>query len=147
MEDVGNMECNEPRDVCTMLVCELHVVPLPCRFCLELDEPRSEQESRNYVDQGINITQLFREHWKELHTKEDPTQEWFDDWLARIPKICSKCAVDFAAIIARNPPRFSDWFRWTWEVHNEVNAKLNPPRPQLSLEEAMGIWFQKSQSS
>lgn len=65
--------------------------------------------------------------WKELHEKENPTQEWFDEWLSRLPKYGCKCAANFKAILEKNPPRFSDWKTWCWEVHNSVNLELKKP--------------------
>jgi hypothetical protein len=65
--------------------------------------------------------------WDELHTKENPRQDWLDGWVERIPKYGCKCAADFDQMLKDNPPRFSDWLTWTWEIHNTVNAKLNKP--------------------
>jgi len=81
----------------------------------------------------------YRRHWAELHSQQNPTEEWFADWLRRIPgRSCNRCAKNFEEILQANPPRYDDFFAWSVEVHNAVNQKLN--KPILTLEDAMQIW-------
>ena len=82
--------------------------------------------------------ELTRELWTELHLKINPTKEWFASWLKRVPSYGCKCADEFGAIINTNPPRFDDWFRWTWEAHNAVNAKLG--KPEIPWQKACELW-------
>jgi hypothetical protein len=84
--------------------------------------------------------QAFRDHWRELHTKRDATQEWLLDWIARIPPGCG-CGESFESILQRIPARFDDWFAWTVEVHNAVNKKLS--KPEITLAEAIKLWRDK----
>lgn len=61
-------------------------------------------------------------------------------WVDFIPYedgICN-CQKDIYTIMANNPPRFEDWNRWTWEVHNTVNRKLG--KPEISWENARELW-------
>lgn len=109
-------------------------------------DPGSEQivESVPFVQQHVIIVstnysiELYHALWSELHFKEDPTLEWFNEWLARVPSLGCDCVLHFAAILSENPPRYDDWPRWTWEVHNTVNLKLN--KPIISLKEAYGSY-------
>jgi hypothetical protein len=131
-----------------------------CQKCLLTDNPKS----KNRVTVGIAIARsrmagikpdesLFaylgidvnrqsklihsqREHWHRLHTTQmNATQ--FEAWLDAIPKQCD-CRKSFGALIESNPPRFDDWQRWTWEIHNEVNAKLN--KTEVTWDDATRLW-------
>jgi hypothetical protein len=68
---------------------------------------------------------LFYALWNEIHTKENPNAEWFSTWRARVPSFsgcgCGEFLDDYCLA---NPPRFDDFARWSWELHNAVNAKL-----------------------
>jgi hypothetical protein len=97
-------------------------------------EPTSELIS-------YGITSQQRNHWKKLHTTRFTPQE-FEAWIASIPG-CSTCQRDFRKLIETNTPRFDDWQRWTWEVHNAVNAKLG--KPEIEWNEACELWNWKPQ--
>jgi len=77
-----------------------------------------------------------REHWRKLHTTRF-TPEEFELWVQGIPG-CSSCQRDFRRILKNHPPRFDDWERWTWEIHNAVNARLG--KPEFTFEQACKIW-------
>jgi hypothetical protein len=62
--------------------------------------------------------------WKELHAKENPTAEWFANWMSRIPKDCG-CGESLVSLLKRLPPRFDDWFNYSVYLHNAINQKLN----------------------
>lgn len=83
-----------------------------------------------------NAFNAQREHWKKLHT-EIFNQDTFKIWVETIPG-CASCKHDFKKILETHSPRFDDWQRWSWEVHNIVNAKIN--KPEISWEEACKIW-------
>jgi hypothetical protein len=90
--------------------------------------------------QEVDNLQAFRDHWRELHTQKEPTQEWFTDWVRRIPPGCG-CGESFESILLRvGEPRFHDWFSWTVEIHNQVNRKLS--KPEITLEKAIETWQQ-----
>jgi hypothetical protein len=119
-----------------MLVCFDHAFPVPCPFCDTGQVTCDEATSQRHAD-GFNRSQAYRDHWSELHNKQDATPEWLDDWVARIPKTCG-CGESFKSILLRVPPRFEDWFAWTVDVHNAVNEKLK--KPKISLADARQIW-------
>ncbi len=96
------------------------------------------QPSANGEFVYVDLETVGRELWKELHEKRDPDQDWFDSWRARIPAFGCKCVEEFTAILERIPVRFDDWFSWTNEVHNAVNANIQ--RRVMLLREAMRIW-------
>lgn len=77
-----------------------------------------------------------RDHWRKLHTTLF-TPEEFELWIQGIPG-CSSCQRDFRQLIQNNPPRFDDWFRWTWEIHNEVNQKLG--KQLIAWTDAIQLW-------
>jgi len=80
---------------------------------------------------------VYHALWAEVHKKQDPTAEWFADWLSRIPSYGCDCLADLRAWLAQNPPRYDDWLVWTWELHNAVNSKLG--KPQFSLDDAYAL--------
>ena len=88
-----------------------------------------------------------REAWRQLHTKTDPTTEWFEtEWKPLIPQGCG-CAGSANQLLDQNPPRFDspeEFFVWTVEYHNAVNQKLinqgDTTKKIVSLEEAKQIW-------
>jgi hypothetical protein len=100
-----------------------------------------------YLDAAVSFFQLeksgdllkqFRDLWKELHCKVDPTAEWFDSWVSRIPSIDCDCRSWIRDYLLKNPSRFNDWFRFTWELHNAVNVKLD--HQQITMERAIRRW-------
>jgi len=131
-----------------------------CGKCLLTDNPKSA----NRVTAGIAIARArmaginpdkslfkylgvdpYREskliaaqqsHWKLIHTTHmDATQ--FEAWLDSIPSQCN-CRKAFNELLKTNPPRFSDWQRWTWEIHNAVNVKLS--KPEVTWDDAVKLW-------
>ena len=66
----------------------------------------------------------FHRLWNELHSKQDPDQAWFDDWLLRVPNFGCGCQDNFRKYVKDNPPDFDDFYRWSVNAHNWVNAKL-----------------------
>lgn len=77
--------------------------------------------------------------WAEFHLCKHPTPNWLAEWEARIPNYDCQCRAKYLAIKNENPPRFADWFRWTFEIHNAVNQSLTG-KPCLSLASAYAIW-------
>ena len=77
-----------------------------------------------------------RAHWAKLHTTRF-TPEEFESWIASIPG-CSSCQRDFRKLLETNPPRYNDWQRWSWEIHNQVNAKIG--KPEIDWQSACELW-------
>jgi hypothetical protein len=73
-------------------------------------------------------------HWETLHTVRNPTPSWFANWESKIP--CGACKENYKKL--RIEPRYDDWFRFTVELHNAVNAKLEKPR--VEIDEAYRLW-------
>lgn len=86
--------------------------------------------------QKEDLLQRQREHWRSLHTRRMQPEE-FDKWVDSIPG-CSTCQRDFRKLLETTPPRFDDWQKWTWEIHNAVNEKLG--RPLVTWREACELW-------
>ncbi len=79
--------------------------------------------------------------WKALHLaaldgKID--QQFLDDFLRQIG--CGSCKAHWKVIVRQFPPNYADIFAWSVEAHNRVSAKLNPPKAQITVEEARAIW-------
>jgi hypothetical protein len=90
--------------------------------------------TRIYVeDQG-------RAAWRKLHSELLGTPEWFAKWQNWIPTGCG-CRQGANDLLTLCPPRYDspeDWFDWTVEYHNLVNAKLN--KPAMPLGQARALW-------
>ena len=86
------------------------------------------------ADPGLQEKQ--RNHWRQLHTTQMDAMQ-FLDWLNSIPNQCD-CRKAFDTLLEINPPRFYDWQRWTWEIHNAVNVKLN--KPEVTWDDATKLW-------
>jgi glycosyltransferase involved in cell wall biosynthesis len=65
----------------------------------------------------------FHDLWNELHARSNPTKEWFADWVSRVPNITCGCREWLLKYITDHPPEFDNWPRWTFNLHNAVNAK------------------------
>ena len=67
----------------------------------------------------------FHALWEEVHMRIDPSPEWFAAWSLKVSSVTCGCDEWLRIYVIANPPRFDDWPRWTWELHNAVNAKLS----------------------
>lgn len=90
-----------------------------------------------------SILAIYHLLWEEFHTKKNPDLDWFLGWIARVPNISCGCQDWIRNYIRDNPPRFDDWFTYTWELHNAVNAKLG--KLQMCFETSEAIWGQIGQ--
>jgi len=88
------------------------------------------------VERRNRLVEMQRNHWRKLHTTRMTANE-LELWIQSIPG-CSSCQRDFRRIVADNPPIFDDWEKWTWAVHNIVNAKLG--KPEIPWEKACELW-------
>ncbi len=85
------------------------------------------------------------ELWNELHTRalnhdgSDDTK-YLIEFSKRIPRYTTGCACRefWNNWIRSNPPKFDDYFKWTVDTHNAVNAKLN--KPKISLDMALEMF-------
>lgn len=100
----------------------------PSEHSLAVSGPVSFYESVSIPTFSESQRALFHALWSELHTKKDPDAEWFATWRARVPSFSGcGCGEFLTEYCVANPPRFDDFARWSWELHNAVNAKLNRP--------------------
>ena len=71
--------------------------------------------------------ELCRALWLELHGEENPTPEWFSDWVGRVPNFGCGCRSWLREWLRKNPPDFDGFGSWASGLHNEVNRKLGKP--------------------
>ena len=92
-----------------------------------------------YPSTAINTFHLL---WKELHGKTDPTSEWFNAWIERLPNNSCDCETWTREYLTTNPPIFShdEWFPWTVNFHNAVSRKPGLDKPQWSLIDAIALY-------
>ena len=79
-------------------------------------------------------------HTLALHATTEKTKESFQITIHTLCEHfgCETCKVHFKKFIDDNPLKNQNYFKWTWELHNSVNRKLN--KPILSLEDALAIY-------
>lgn len=87
-----------------------------------------------------------RKAWHALHSKELGDETFVSSWIMTVPGNC-KCRNEAIELMKLCPPRYDspeDWFAWTVEFHNLVNAKLigegDTAKRIITLEEAREIW-------
>ena len=73
------------------------------------------------------LTDLYHALWAELHSKQDPSPEWFADWVGRVPNVGCGCQDWLREYLRKNPPDFDGFFEWSIDLHNAVNRKLGKP--------------------
>jgi len=102
-------------------------------------EATPEQASNQRKFQSQQVAR-YHAHWSELHTKQDPTQQWFDDWVKRIPRYGCNCEQNLRPLLKESPIEFGDgFFASTVCLHNAVNRKLG--KPEMTVEDARKIHF------
>lgn len=79
--------------------------------------------------------------WGQLHRRAlgwstGQDVEWLTTFTARLP--CGDCRRHWQALIKSTPPRWSDYFAWSVEVHNAVNVRIG--KPAVTLDQAACIW-------
>ena len=84
-------------------------------------------KAKERVDAHERQIELYHALWRELHSKQDPTPEWFSDWIGRVPGSSCKCQSWLKDYLRESPPRFDDFQAWSVEMHNAVNRKLGKP--------------------
>jgi hypothetical protein len=90
-------------------------------------QERDPSKAKERVDAHERQIELYHALWRELHTKQDPTPEWFSDWVSRVPGSSCKCQSWLQEYLRESPPRYDDFAAWSVELHNAVNAKLGKP--------------------
>ena len=80
--------------------------------------------------------------WEELHRHalaHDASDDsvWLADFEKRILGSCS-CRREWKKDLVELPPRFNDYFAWTVDQHNRINARLG--KPLMTVEEAQKRW-------
>ena len=95
-------------------------------------------EGKFSTEPPFDFRKAWHDLWREIHTKQDPTQEWWDSIVKKVSSYFCSCGDFLRDYVATNQPRFDDWFAYSWELHNAVNEKLG--KPQLPIEEAKAIW-------
>jgi len=90
-------------------------------------QERNEATRKEHADARERQIERYHELWRELHSEQNPTPEWFADWVSRVPNFGCSCRSWLREYIRDNPPRFDDFYAWSVDLHNAVNAKLGKP--------------------
>lgn len=85
----------------------------------------------------ITVNAVKIASWDEIHSNNNLTVEWFNDFRQRV---CRNCSPDFEQIIVSNP--FEPTFEYGWRLHDLVSKKIGKPR--ITLEQARAIWTPES---
>ena len=95
------------------------------------------------VVQPPNPEQTKREGilaWEKLHSMQNPTLAKIENWLNHdVPKYGCDCANFARGYIQQDPPPLDDrFFRWTYDFHCAVDAKIGDE--PISWEDAKSRW-------
>lgn len=92
------------------------------------------------------IEQWGPSKWKELHLRTKQPgfdlafeNNWLSVFSSTIP--CGECRRHWKEALDKHPPVLTsseDYFRWTIEIHNVLNASLG--KPEMSLSEANSLY-------
>lgn len=81
----------------------------------------------------------FSKIWRDIHTVQNANPVWWAGIVEQIKSLFCDCGDFLETYIAENPPRFNDWFKWSWELHNAVNRKLG--KQQQTFDDAKACWL------
>lgn len=81
--------------------------------------------------------------WYQLHTKANPTADWYENQWKRylIPRHDCECRSKFNKLTAKRPPDFAAFGQWAIDIHNDVNRSLGKPVWEGSLADALRMSF------
>jgi len=103
-----------------------------------ISETNVERESKPLpVPKKYNGAEL----WKQLHIKsinDGITNDWLSEWSEPLPAFGCSCKSFFLQFLHNRPLPATNQFEWSFQLHNNINAKLG--KPLLSLEDARDIW-------
>lgn len=87
-----------------------------------------------------SINELGPILWAELHTQCEPSKEWFQGWLAKVPWVGCGCRGKIDEWLKENPAIFGPgWFAFTVRMHNFVNESLG--LQGWTIEQAAERWL------
>jgi hypothetical protein len=81
----------------------------------------------------------FPKIWRDIHTEQNPNPIWWDGIVRQIQSLFCDCGQFLETYVCTNPPRYNDWFAWSWELHEAVNAKLG--YGSMSIDNARACWL------
>ena len=99
----------------------LEITSTPCEIELKFTYATHAES----IADPFPLNDVYHALWAEIHSETSSTPEFLEEWLRRVPNIECGCQDWLREYVVNNPPRFDDWPRWTWELHNAVNAKLS----------------------
>jgi hypothetical protein len=79
--------------------------------------------------------------WKALHLAAldgKMTPDFIENFTRQIG--CGSCKSSWKTILRNNPPNYANAFDWSVSAHNMVSKKLHPPKPEISIDAARGLW-------
>ncbi len=80
--------------------------------------------------------------WEEIHRRAvakdgQDDSSWVEEIRRRVP--CGECRRHWDGMMSRTPPDWANYFAWTVDRHNEVNARLG--KPAVSIDAARQLWW------
>ena len=129
------------------IVCEAMQIPWE-------DHQRWVENAANEVDRNLatgrvtpKITLEGSRFWAELHIfalrhEGQDSTDWLADWAANIPFEGCPCEDHLYDFIEKNPPDWDNFFSWTVDLHNAVNARVG----KLTIDhgQAKELWMTRS---
>lgn len=156
--DLRNPELEEPGDHPNAPYLREHRVATHLEFlvCQELgldwdEHNRWVQRAAEAVEDALrgapsSIVVNGPRAWAELHLfalRHDGSDdsEWLSRWVKSLNFEGCPCEEHLKKHLADCPPRWSDLFNWSVELHNAVNQRLG--RPEIDAKDARKLWTRK----
>ena len=153
--DIANLDLEEPGDSTEAPYHEQHVVAteIEKEMALALRRDWDDHEdwvtksaaevSRNIDTPEPEIMKHGPRFWAELHLfalrhRGKPAQGWLDLWIDAIPFDGCPCKDHLRDFLRKNPPDWSNFFEWSVNLHNAVNARTG--KLTIPVEKARELW-------
>ena len=108
-------------------------------------------EVDRHLDSGIPVARITKEgsrYWTELHlfalrvSGENHCHDfWLTEWVKSLPFEGCPCEQHLKDFIRLNPPDWNDFFKWSVDLHNAVNARIG--RLTIDVEMAKKMWLDR----
>ena len=165
--DMNNPELEEPGDSKNAPYHHQHMVAMNVeRIVCEAmkipweDHQRWVENAANEVDRNLatgratpKITLEGSRFWAELHifalraenlhsTNNFENESWLNEWAAANPFEKCPCEEHMYDFIEKNPPDWEEFFEWTVDFHNAVNARIG----KLTMDHGLAreLWTTRS---